>query len=199
MVRITEKPEERKNELMDAALELFVEKGFETTTINDVVKRVGVAQGLFYYYFGSKHDMLDAVLDRYIADLIKLLNNIITNKNFDIGKKFQLFLDTFFRYGEKNQKFAKDLHYDENLIIHQKLTDKTIELITPILLQIIREGIQKGLFSTPYPEESVEILIPGMIVYIHRYYFCQDREILSFKMVAIEEIIERILGAKKAA
>ena len=39
---------------MDAALELFVEKGFETTTINDVVKRVGVAQGLFYYYFGSK-------------------------------------------------------------------------------------------------------------------------------------------------
>ena len=100
--------------------------------------------------------MLDALLDRYIADLIKLLDNIVTDKDLDIGIKFQLFLDTFFRYGEKNEKFAKDLHYDENLIIHQKLTNKTIELITPFLLQIIREGIKKGLFSTPYPEESLE-------------------------------------------
>lgn len=199
MGRITKKPEERKNELMDAALELFFEKGFESTSINDVVKKVGVAQGLFYYYFGSKNDMLDAVLDRYIDDLIKLLEDIVIDKKLNIDKKFQLFLDTFFRYGKNNDKFAKDLHQDENFIVHQKLTDKTINLITPLLVQVIKEGIQKGIFSTPYPDESLEILIPGMIGYIHKYYFCHDSEILSFKIAAIEEIMERMLGAKKGS
>ncbi len=49
MVRISKDPEERKNEIVDAAEELFVTKGYEKTSISDIVKKVGVAQGLFYY------------------------------------------------------------------------------------------------------------------------------------------------------
>jgi len=194
MVRVTKDAEERKNELMDAALELFLKKGFDTTTITDIVKRVGVAQGLFYYYFGSKHDMLDAVIDRYIDNLIESLANIASDNSLNITKKFQLFIDTFFRYGENNELFAEDLHKDKNLIIHQKMTDKTIKLATPLLLHIINEGIHKEVFSLSYPEETLEILVPGMMDYIHRYYFCQNKKTLSIKMRAAEDIINRMLG-----
>jgi AcrR family transcriptional regulator len=69
-------PEERKNELMDIALEFFFTKGFENTTIGDIVKKAGVAQGLFYYYFNSKNDILDAAINRYIDKLIKSLEDI---------------------------------------------------------------------------------------------------------------------------
>jgi len=199
MVRITKEPEERKNELMDAALELFLEKGFEKTTITDVVTKVGVAQGLFHYYFSSKQDMLDAVLDRYIDNLIKVLASIAADNNLDVEKKLQIFLDTILGPGETNERFATYVHQDKNFIIHQKFTDKTIMRVTPLLLQIIKEGINGRRFNVPYPEETLEILVPGMMDYIHRYYFCQNRELLSIKMKAAEEIIEKLLGAAKGS
>jgi Transcriptional regulator len=197
MGRIAKDPEERKNELMDAALELFFEKGFNNTAVSDIVKKVGVAQGLFYYYFGSKQDMLDAALDRYIEKLMSVLAGIADDTGLAIEDKFQSFLDAFFGYGERNERFAADLHQERNRLIHQKLTDKTIEAVAPLLLRLIMDGVRTGLFHTSCPEETVEILAPGMMEYIHKYAFCTNAEVLSGKAEAAGEIVERMLGAQK--
>jgi AcrR family transcriptional regulator len=57
--------QERRNQLIDAALALFAEKGLDNTTIKDLAARVGVAQGLIYHYFASKEDLLVAVIERH--------------------------------------------------------------------------------------------------------------------------------------
>jgi AcrR family transcriptional regulator len=57
--------QERRNQLIDAALMLFAEKGLDNTTIKDLAARVGVAQGLIYHYFASKEDLLVAVIERH--------------------------------------------------------------------------------------------------------------------------------------
>ena len=57
--------EERRNQLVEAALRLFAEKGFEKTTIKDLSEAVGVAQGLIYHYYGSKEELLFAAVDRH--------------------------------------------------------------------------------------------------------------------------------------
>ncbi|MBL8515950.1 MAG: TetR/AcrR family transcriptional regulator [Betaproteobacteria bacterium] len=60
--------EARPSELMDAALELFVEKGFAATRLDDVAKRAGVSKGTLYLYFDSKEDLLKAVVrEGYVA------------------------------------------------------------------------------------------------------------------------------------
>lgn len=197
MTRISKEPDVRRNELMDVAFEIFLEKGFEKTTINDIVNKVGVAQGLFYYYFNSKQEMLDVVLDRHIKNHMKLLKKIANNNQVNFQNRFQVFVDTFFGYGEKNELLAQKLHPDKNYIIHQKLIGKTIRSVTPLFLQLINEGVDEKIFNVPYPEEMLEILIPGMVNYVHRYYFCPKPEILSFKIEAAEEIIGRMLGVSK--
>ena len=53
-MRISKRPEERREEFLDAAQALFYEQGIEATNVQQIVKRVGVAQGLYYYYFQSK-------------------------------------------------------------------------------------------------------------------------------------------------
>jgi len=66
MARISKPPEERRQELIETANELFLTQGYEQTTVGDIVKKVGVAQGLFYYYFRSKQDIFLTVVDQFL-------------------------------------------------------------------------------------------------------------------------------------
>ena len=57
--------DQRRSELIEAALRLFAERGFRATTIADIASATGTAHGLVYHYFGSKDELLAAVLGRY--------------------------------------------------------------------------------------------------------------------------------------
>jgi AcrR family transcriptional regulator len=56
---------QRRSELIDAALRLFAERGFRATTIADIATATGTAHGLVYHYFGSKDELLEAILQRH--------------------------------------------------------------------------------------------------------------------------------------
>jgi AcrR family transcriptional regulator len=58
--------DQRRSELIEAALRLFAERGFRATTIAHIATATGTAHGLVYHYFGSKDELLEAVLDRYM-------------------------------------------------------------------------------------------------------------------------------------
>lgn len=75
MMRISKSPQERKAEIIEAALALFMEHGYEGTSVSMIVSRVGVAQGLFYYYFKSKEDVFEAAMEYYTD---KLAENVIS-------------------------------------------------------------------------------------------------------------------------
>ena len=64
-MRITKEPEERKQEIIETAMRLFHEKGYEKTSIADIAKAIGVAQGLCYRYFPSKEALFDCTIDQY--------------------------------------------------------------------------------------------------------------------------------------
>ena len=70
MTRIIKNPYDRKIEILNAALELFLRKGFEETSVHDIVNKIGVAQGTFYYYFKSKEDVVDSIIEVYIKEII---------------------------------------------------------------------------------------------------------------------------------
>jgi AcrR family transcriptional regulator len=57
--------DQRRSDLIEAALQLFAERGFRATTIADIATATGTAHGLVYHYFRSKDDLLEAVLDQY--------------------------------------------------------------------------------------------------------------------------------------
>ena len=57
-MRNTKPKQEKQKEIMDAALQLFLEKGYEKTSIKDITEKMNIATGLFHYYFSSKEDVL---------------------------------------------------------------------------------------------------------------------------------------------
>ncbi len=68
-MRVVKNPEERKAEILSAAIRVFARKGYDKTSISDIAKEIGISQGLCYRYYTSKEEIYDAALDEY-ADYI---------------------------------------------------------------------------------------------------------------------------------
>ena len=93
MARIIKEPEERKEELIDAAEELFIVKGYENTSINDIVDKVGVAKGLFYYYFKAKDEILNAISNKYVQYIGGRLKGIVENEEKNAVEKIHQIME----------------------------------------------------------------------------------------------------------
>jgi len=78
MVRTVKKPEERRQDIVDVARELFETQQYEKTTMKDVMEKLGIAKGTIYHYFKSKEALLEAVVeqmvDEYVVEMQVLLN-----------------------------------------------------------------------------------------------------------------------------
>ena len=81
MVRITKEYDERLTEFLETAQQLFFQKGYEKTSVNDIIKKIGVAKGTFYHYFKSKKDLLDKIVKGYVVKtLLKVKGEIEENE-----------------------------------------------------------------------------------------------------------------------
>src|SRR2546423_3519541 len=68
--RVLKSPEDRRQEILDAAVQVFSEKGVSKSTVADIAATAGVAKGTVYLYFGSKEQLLGALRDRFVDDLL---------------------------------------------------------------------------------------------------------------------------------
>ena len=67
--RLTPKGEDRKRQLMDFAARRFAEGGYHPTSVAEIVDGMGVGKGVFYWYFGSKEELLLAILNEAQSDI----------------------------------------------------------------------------------------------------------------------------------
>jgi len=200
MVRITKDREIRKLELIETALALFRENGCEQTSVSDIVKKVGVAQGTFYYYFKSKDDILSAVIDHYLREhLERMVRQLIADDTINASQKLQMVIDASLSLKQGERNFVEFLHTEENASFHQRFMDKSNAIFIPLITEIVKQGIKEGIFNCDHPLEVVELLM-AMFSLIH------DRIALSPELGeyeslarAAEEIAVKALGAKEGS
>ncbi|MCL5070972.1 MAG: TetR/AcrR family transcriptional regulator, partial [Actinobacteria bacterium] len=198
MTRVTKKPEERKNEIMNAAEELFITKGFDFSAVSDVVKKVGVSQGVFYYYFKSKVEVLDVIMERYVDNLAEKVKAIAKNERLNAQQKLQAIIDVAFGFEIGKENKIEYLYKEKNPVIYQQIMIKVINQFVPLLTEVISQGVEEGIFDTPFPREATEILLGGMTYqYDAIGVFPQSMDIYYKKAKAMEDIVERVIGAKK--
>jgi len=66
----------RRGDLLDAAARLFVERGYEATTVEDIARAAGVAKGTFYLYFRTKDQLLTALRQAFVDDLVQRVSQL---------------------------------------------------------------------------------------------------------------------------
>ncbi len=151
-----------RSELVEAAWELFAHNGYEGTTVNAIIEKVGLSKGAFYHYFESKEDVLDAVVEHVTEHVIEDVDPMLRDAGRDANHKLDCLISVFRSWKEENLEMVRNislvLEKDENIIIRHKIDRRTDELLMPLLVEIITQGIEEGLYDVEDPQTAAEMV-----------------------------------------
>lgn len=199
-MRTLKEPEERKNEILDTAEALFHTKGYDKTTINDILKEIGIAKGTFYYYFKSKEEVMDAIVVRIVDSGVLAAKEIAANASLTVHEKFlYIMLAQKPASSSPKSKLMDTLHDVNNAQMHQKSLSETVRKLTPILQEVTQQGIREKLFATPYPKEAIELLLVSAVTLFDEGIFNWQPQEISQKIQGFIYAMETLLGAEKGS
>lgn len=199
----------RKEELLKTAIELFYEKGQEKTTINDIITKVGVTKGAFYYYFKSMDDVVETIALREAEQLIEVAKKYAMDEQLNGLEKLKGLMREAISYNRENiedrRKFYKLMMDENNAKLAQKIQKIVYGVSYPLIKGIIEQGNKEGLFNTEYIEEAAELYIHLSSIYkgsIFRLLLETDTTevmaVINRKLTFYCEILESALGVNKS-
>jgi AcrR family transcriptional regulator len=166
------KPDEhanRRREIVDAALELMHDKGYERTTIEDVLAKLHMSRGALYHYFGSKRALLEGIVESMGESAVRTLQPVVDDPSLGALDKLRAYFDTSTTWKAENltaMTVAMRLWRDENnALLRQKMSQESMRTTAPLLESIIRQGCDEGVFDTGHPREAA-VIVTGMGLYL---------------------------------
>ncbi len=159
-MRITKEPEERKQEIFDIALKLFGEKGYEKTTIADIAKAIGVAQGLCYRYFPSKEVLFDSAIDQYADILVAQFADLAENSKLPLKEFMEKMPATV---EDQNTKYYAAFHGPQNKKFHNQLSLKTCEKLVPVVEKLLLKAQKNGEIHLEDPSTAARFCVYGQL------------------------------------
>ena len=166
-MRDVKNPEIRRAEIMDAAMLLFMEKGYANTTTQDIVDKVNISRGLLYYHFKNKEDILYCLVERYSEKLLRDIHVIVNDDDKTAIEKIRDFIDATIistdNVSAEGTELQKTVDLKENRYMLDKLSHKLIEKLTIYFERIINQGISEKVFSVKYPSETAEFLMTAYV------------------------------------
>ncbi len=210
MVRISKDYDERKKEIMETSLQLFLTKGYEDTSVNLIVETIGISKGAFYYYFKSKEDLLDAIIEQRNKDIIDQMIPIIEHENLNAVEKinsvFQKAVRVKAEMKETLHLIYRVLMDPKYLIIRHKTEVKNVETLAPMLKKVIEQGIAEGLFKIKHADGIAEMIIKlssvlnDIIISLFKEHNMKLPAEKAMYMTDIYQMaMERILGAPEGS
>ena len=132
--RISKEPEVRRQEILDTAMSVFMEKGYEAATMRDIAAAMHVVPGLCYRYFESKQMLYDTAIEQYVKDITHPMIERLKEKDDSLDgfldKMEQLFIQT-----DGKEKYHHFFHKKENHDLQMLMSVKLCETIEPYMVQ----------------------------------------------------------------
>jgi AcrR family transcriptional regulator len=204
--RVVKPATERKAEIVDCALALFLSKGYAATTIADILARTRLSKGAFYHHFMSKDDVLEAAMERLIAAGIAAMRDIVDDEHLDeITRLKQLFVRLGQWQNEMNlDAVTMDMFKPENAALNLRIKAATDRIVIPVLSRIIERGTRNGEFDAPDADLAAEMLLfvgtanpPAVAAIIEMTARGQVDDAMKFAkehLTARSKMMDRVLG-----
>ena len=153
-------PKQTKEKIISVSATLFLTKGYDKTSMQDIVNELGMSKGAIFHHFKSKDEIFEAVIKKMAEAQIHRYKDMLSNEMQNLTAKEKLI-----------GIFLKSLVVNENLIstmILSRIQDPrmivgmmkfNIEVSAPLIASIIKEGMKDGSITTEYPNESAEVVL----------------------------------------
>ena len=158
MARITKDPETRRKEFIAAARQLFIEKGFDQTSVSDITNRVGMSHGSFFYYFKSKKGVMEEVINDNLTSWKDFMLNLVANEEMNALKKMQIIFGMTIKSRKAKQNINEFFQKEGNAVMYREHRKKSREIVVPLITQIVEQGVDEGIFNIEFPMETVEYI-----------------------------------------
>ncbi|MGN6287565.1 MAG: TetR/AcrR family transcriptional regulator [Afipia sp.] len=153
----------RRGELLAAARALFFTKGYEATTVADIMERAGVSKGGFYHHFTAKDDLLEALGESMAAESVARLRPALEQDGLDAVARMNAVLADARQLKVKDAaaiRAAFDAVFKpENIVLYHRLNRAVGKVMVPLFARILRQGKDEGLFRIGDPVTTAEIII----------------------------------------
>lgn len=185
-------PEETVNRILDVAGHLFMEKGYEHTSIQDIIDNLGgLSKGAIYHHFKSKEEILDAVTDRIMEESNRKLTGIPKRKDLNGIEKLRALFKSSLCRPAQDEMFQVAPSFYNNPRLLASLLYETIELTGPEYIQpIIEEGIADGSIVAAHPKQLAELISLVANVWINPMIFDSSVEETYHKLLVFDQMLK---------
>jgi len=157
------KGEQKRRSIISEAERLFYVKGYEQTSVQDVIDSLGLSKGGFYHHFDSKIALLDAICDARAQAGYEAARAAVTACAGNAVDKLNAMFDKNGIWQHGNVDFIglllRAAYREDGALMREKLKQKSVSLSSPLLTEIILEGVREDLFYTRFPDRIGNVIL----------------------------------------
>jgi AcrR family transcriptional regulator len=172
-------PEQTRQKIIDTALMLFEEKGFNDTTIQDIIDKMQMSKGAIYHHFKSKDEIILAVRDQVSRDDSNVIEDLIHNNELPIKIKISKII-MHLTTSERKKKLLDCVCLRNRVVLLDNV--QSIERSAPLWETLIKQGIAEGIFKTDFPYEAAEVMMLLFNIWLDPLLFSRTFSQLSRKV-----------------
>ena len=182
--------DEAKTMIIDVSTKLFIQKGYEKTSISNIVKELdGLTKGAVYHHFASKDEIIDAVVRRFIPSETAL-TAIMENDELNGLERIQTLLFEGMFNSEASQSRILSFTLLENPKFFSMYIRTTNEIMAPLVETCLIEGNSDGLFTVDQPKQMAELSILILSTWFLQALFPNTLETFFEKIIAAKVMLE---------
>lgn len=196
----------RRDAFIDAAQRLIQTTGYQQMSLQDVLDEMGASKGALYHYFDSKVALLEAVVERIVDVVTATLEPMVADPDIPALRKLAGVFGGIAGWNWERRELllevTRALLSDENAIVREKLRERSMVRLTPLLVRVLSQGKAEGEFPVGAPEQSALVLLSLILAANEtagRLFVARQTNSISFEEVertigAYVEAYERVLG-----
>jgi AcrR family transcriptional regulator len=206
--RVIKAPAVRRAELIDCAQRLFLQKGYERTTINDVIAETGLSKGAFYHHFAAKEDLLEAIASRFGQDAVAAVAAVQADASLGALQRLNGLMAVGREWKAEHMPQLRAMFTvllrSDNAVLYHRIVAAVFAVLSPTVTAIIEQGAREGAFDVADAGIAAEALLwlgEGRRTLIVRAMevaaagnIDEAVRLILHRVRAEESIIDRILG-----
>ncbi|WP_424630175.1 TetR/AcrR family transcriptional regulator [Bradyrhizobium sp. SYSU BS000235] len=152
MPRIVKHRDIRRAEILDQAFTIFLKRGYDNTSLNDVIATAGLSKGMFYHHFPSKEALLVALFARVTEGMYEALRPVVEEEGVDPRTRLQNIMNRGAEFRLANVELTRSvfgaLLRPESNMLYQGVVEAWSARMRPVVTAVIEDGIAQGVFDT---------------------------------------------------